>query len=164
MLHVAPESCFEEKFRKFIGQGYLAADLYNSKVMVKMDITDIHYPDQSFDFIYCSHVLEHVIEDTKAMAEFHRVLKPGGVFINLETSQPTNWIIRQLFHTYVGALVEYIGKLLSGHRTGYAYLSRSIRKFFNARDLARIIRQAGFKEVLVDTMFFGVAAIHMAYK
>ena len=78
MLHVAPEPCFETKFREVLGQGYLTADLYDPNAMVKMDITDIQYPEQSFDFIYCSHVLEHVFEDVKAMAEFHRVLKSDG--------------------------------------------------------------------------------------
>ncbi len=126
------------------------------------------FNSESFDLITISFATRNLSATKKILqsnfSEFFRVLKPGGVFINLETSQPNNWIIRTLFHTYVGALVEYIGKLLSGHRTGYAYLSRSIRKFFSARDLARIIKQVGFKEVLVDTMFFGVAAIHMAYK
>jgi SAM-dependent methyltransferase len=46
--------------------------------MVKMDITDIQYPDDTFDVIYCSHVLEHVQDDRKAIGEFYRVLKPGG--------------------------------------------------------------------------------------
>jgi ubiquinone/menaquinone biosynthesis C-methylase UbiE len=46
--------------------------------MVRMDITDIQYPDNYFDAIICNHVLEHVIDDYKAMTELHRVLKPGG--------------------------------------------------------------------------------------
>lgn len=78
VLHVAPEPCFEERFRKHLGQGYLTADLLAPNVMVKMDITDIQYPDESFDVIYCSHVLEHVPDDRKAMREFFRVLKSGG--------------------------------------------------------------------------------------
>ena len=56
----------------------MTADLFNPKAMVKMDITDIKYPAQSFDVIYCSHVLEHVPDDRKAMREFHRVLKDSG--------------------------------------------------------------------------------------
>lgn len=57
---------------------YLSGDLSNPLAMVNMDITDIHYPDNSFDVILCSHVLEHVPEDRKAMAELFRVLTPGG--------------------------------------------------------------------------------------
>ncbi|MDZ4657869.1 MAG: methyltransferase domain-containing protein [Bythopirellula sp.] len=78
MLHVAPELCLEPKFRKHLGASYLTADLLSPRVMVKMDITDIKYPENSFDVIYCSHVLEHVPDDRKAMREFYRVLKPGG--------------------------------------------------------------------------------------
>jgi predicted SAM-dependent methyltransferase len=78
MLHVAPESCLEPRFRKSLNGSYITADLRNPRVMVKMDITNIQYPDQSFDVIYCSHVLEHVIDDKQAMREFRRVLKNDG--------------------------------------------------------------------------------------
>ena len=81
MLHVAPEVCFEQRFKASV-DGYLSADLYGP-AMVKMDITDIQYPSQSFDVIYCSHVLEHVVDDLKAMSEFHRVLKNSGYAILL---------------------------------------------------------------------------------
>lgn len=78
MLHVAPENCFESKLKEFLGDNYITADLDDPHAMVKMDITDIKYSDQSFDVIYCSHVLEHVHNDKKAMKEFYRVLKGNG--------------------------------------------------------------------------------------
>jgi SAM-dependent methyltransferase len=78
MLHVAPESCFVSRFRETVGSGYLTADLFSDDVDLKMDICDIPYPDSTFDMIYCSHVLEHVPDDRKAMSEFRRVLKPKG--------------------------------------------------------------------------------------
>lgn len=78
MLHVAPERCFEPFFKERLGGGYLTADLFDPRAMVKMDICDIRYPDGSFDCIYCSHVLEHVLDDRKAMREFHRVLRDDG--------------------------------------------------------------------------------------
>ena len=78
MLHVAPEPCFESRLRQRLGDDYLTADLLNPRAMVKMDITQIDYPDQSFDVIWCSHVLEHVQEDRKAMHEFYRTLKDNG--------------------------------------------------------------------------------------
>ncbi len=77
MLHVAPEECFIPSLRKHLGQNYVTADLLNG-ADVKMDITDIQYPDEYFDVIYCSHVLEHVQDDKKAMKEFYRVLKQDG--------------------------------------------------------------------------------------
>ncbi|GJQ47891.1 MAG: type 11 methyltransferase [Candidatus Kuenenia stuttgartiensis] len=78
MLHVAPEQCFESRFRDLLGDNYLTADLFNRCARIKMDITNIQYPDQSFDVIYCSHVLEHVDDDKQAMREFFRVLKNSG--------------------------------------------------------------------------------------
>jgi ubiquinone/menaquinone biosynthesis C-methylase UbiE len=57
---------------------YLSADLSSPLAMVEMDITHIPMPDNHFDVILCSHVLEHVPDDRKAMSELLRVLKPGG--------------------------------------------------------------------------------------
>ena len=78
MLHVAPEQSLEKLFKNYLGDGYLSGDLDSPIAMVKMDITDIKYPDDSFDFIYCSHVLEHVPKDKQAICEFYRVLKLRG--------------------------------------------------------------------------------------
>ncbi|MGQ9854212.1 MAG: class I SAM-dependent methyltransferase [Candidatus Oleimicrobiaceae bacterium] len=78
LLHVAPEQCLAARFREQLRDNYLTADVLDPRAMVKMDITDIHYPDQSFDAIICSHVLEHVQDDKRAMREFFRVLKDGG--------------------------------------------------------------------------------------
>ncbi|MEJ7591899.1 MAG: methyltransferase domain-containing protein [Planctomycetaceae bacterium] len=78
VLHIAPEPCLAPKLRRRIGSGYLTADFSDPRAMVQMDITGIKYPDESFDVIYCSHVLEHVQEDMKAMRELWRVLKTDG--------------------------------------------------------------------------------------
>lgn len=91
MLHVAPESCLEPGLRERLGDNYLTADLLNPRAMVRMDITDIQYADQSFDVIACSHVLEHVQDDRRAMREFFRVLKNDGwaIFLVPVTSDHT---------------------------------------------------------------------------
>ena len=78
MLHIAPEECFESKLKQQLSNNYLTADLLDPRAMRKIDITDIDFPDQSFDVIYCSHVLEHVQDDRKAMREFYRILKCDG--------------------------------------------------------------------------------------
>lgn len=78
MLHVAPEPCFKSLFAKAAGVGYLTADLNGREVMEQMDITCIRHRDASFDVIYCSHVLEHVSDDRRAIRELFRVLRSGG--------------------------------------------------------------------------------------
>ena len=81
LLHVAPEMGLGRRFQQVPNVDYLSGDLSASNAMVKMDVTDIQYPENSFDVIFCSHVLEHVPDDRKAMGELYRVLKPGGLAI-----------------------------------------------------------------------------------
>ena len=78
MLHVAPEAFLVARFRNIEGIDYLSADLNDPSAMERMDLTDIHHPDDSFQVIYCSHVLEHIPNDRKALAELYRVLSLGG--------------------------------------------------------------------------------------
>jgi len=88
LLHLAPETEFERKFRRISGVQYFSADLASPHAMEKMDITNIHWPEASFDIIYCSHVLEHVPEDRRAMSEMLRVLRSGGwALIQVPTSK-----------------------------------------------------------------------------
>jgi len=78
LLHIAPEPCLKELFKKNLGASYLTADWNDPRVDIKMDICNIQFPDETFDIIMCSHVLEHVSDDQKAMREFSRVLKKDG--------------------------------------------------------------------------------------
>lgn len=77
VLHMAPEQCFLNRFKKLPHQ-YTTADLYSPIADVKADITNLPFEDQSYDIIFCNHVLEHIPDDTKAMQELFRVMKPGG--------------------------------------------------------------------------------------
>ena len=78
LLHVAPERRLERVLRAAGTVDYLTADLHAKHVMVRMDVTRIEYPEGTFDAVICNHVLEHVPDDRKAMAEIFRVLAPGG--------------------------------------------------------------------------------------
>ena len=78
LLHVAPQRCFRRKFSELPNIRYVTADLDPSRAMISMDVQFIPFQDGSFDCILCSHVLEHVTDDQRAMVEFFRILKPGG--------------------------------------------------------------------------------------
>lgn len=78
VLHIAPEHCFIERFEALPNLDYITADIESPLAKVKMDVHDIPFPDNSFDVVFCNHVLEHVTDDLKACPEFNRVLKPTG--------------------------------------------------------------------------------------
>jgi SAM-dependent methyltransferase len=79
ILHFAPEACAELIVRDC--KTYKSADLYQKGVDLKTDITAINQPDESYDVVICSNVLEHIPDDAKALREIRRVLKPGGTTI-----------------------------------------------------------------------------------
>lgn len=81
VLHMAPEQCFLPIFRKLSNLKYTTADLYSPIADVKADICQLPFNDNSYDVVFCNHVLEHIPDDTKAMKELYRVLKPGGMGI-----------------------------------------------------------------------------------
>lgn len=78
ILHIAPEQEFFRKFRKMKNLDYTSADLYSPLVDIKADILDLPFKDESFDIVFCNHVLEHIEDDTKAMRELYRVMRKGG--------------------------------------------------------------------------------------
>lgn len=81
MLHFAPEKGLEARLRSILGDKYVTVDLHMRNVDRNEDITKMTVKSNSFDFIYCSNVLEHIEDDISAMAELFRVLKPDGTAI-----------------------------------------------------------------------------------
>ena len=81
VLHVAPEQVFYRKFKSFSHWDYTTTDLHSPLADVKADICALPFEDNTYDFILCNHVLEHIPNDLKAMEELYRVLKPGGTAI-----------------------------------------------------------------------------------
>lgn len=123
MLHVAAESMLEPKLREIVGEKYLTAD-YLVKADVKMDITNIKYKDNSFDIIMCNHVLEHVDDDSKAMREMYRVLKPGGwaIFLVPIADMPTTYENKKI-KTDAGRL-KHFGQVDHVRKYGRDYVDR----------------------------------------
>lgn len=81
VLHFAPEQAFYKRFRKLKNLKYTTTDLNSPLADVKADICNLPFKENSFDFILCNHVLEHIPDDTKAMQELYRILRPGGTAI-----------------------------------------------------------------------------------
>lgn len=78
VLHMAPEQSFYKRFRKLKNLDYTTCDLNSPIADIKADIQNLPFEDNSFDVIFCNHVLEHVDDDKKALRELFRIMKPGG--------------------------------------------------------------------------------------
>ena len=89
VLHFAPEQAFYKRFRKMANLDYTTTDLNSPLADVKADICNLPFEENSYDIIFCNHVLEHIPDDTKAMQELYRVLKPSGMAI-LQIPQDLN--------------------------------------------------------------------------
>ena len=81
VLHFAPEQAFYSRFRQMKNLDYTTTDLNSPLADVKADICNLPFKDNTYDVIFCNHVLEHIPDDTKAMRELYRVLKKGGMGI-----------------------------------------------------------------------------------
>lgn len=126
------------------------------------------FPDMTFNLVAISFATRNINPNkgilNTHLKEFYRVLKPGGHFVNLETSQPSVKVIQKLFHLYIKLAVKPLGFLLSGSKAGYRYLASTIPRFFSPEEFSLILREAGFTLVTHRSLFFGVSAIHIAVK
>lgn len=141
----------------------------SNKFLVTMaDAMHLPFSDETFDLVTISFATRNINLSRQALTqhfrEFFRVLKAGGQFVNLETSQPGRKFIRNLFHGYVRAVIKPVGHLLSGSKAGYTYLSSTIPRFYGPEEFAGIVAEAGFDQITSKPLFFGIAAIHVAIK
>ena len=108
--------------------------------------------------------IRNVASLDRALAEVYRVLAPGARFVILEFTTPRSLLVRTGYHFYFHHLLPLIGGVISGHRTAYKYLPRSVAHFPAEPELARRMTEAGFVDVGWESLSFGIAAIHVGLK
>ena len=100
----------------------------------------------------------------QALKEIYRVLKKGGRFIIIETSQPANIFVRKLFHFYAEKIVPLVGRFTSGESIPYNYLGNSIVKFFSQDKLIDVLESGGFKKENTKAFMFGMILLCVVKK
>jgi demethylmenaquinone methyltransferase/2-methoxy-6-polyprenyl-1,4-benzoquinol methylase len=132
------------------------------------DVSDLPFPDAYFDAIGIAFAFRNLTyrnpKTQRYLAEIVRILKPGGQFVIVESSQPPNALLRALAHAYERWIVYGVGVLISGNRPAYRYLSESSRRFYTAEELSDLLVNAGFSRVTAKRLLFGATAIHTATK
>ena len=139
-------------------------NLSNRIKLVYGDSENLPFEDNYFDAITVAFGIRNFETLEKGLADILRVLKPGGIFVILETSVPTKFPYKQGYKLYSRFLLPLIGKLFSKDRSAYAYLSESASVFPHGETLNNILRKTGFIEVKNMPQTFGVATIYSASK
>jgi SAM-dependent methyltransferase len=130
-LHIAPEQCFHERFKKLKNINYFTGDLVSPLADYHFDLHEIPFEDNKFDVIICNHVMEHVEDDHKCMSELCRVLKPGG------------WAIMQVPIDYSRAETYEDSSIISPEdREKHFWQKDHVRLY--GTDYPKRLRKAGF--------------------
>lgn len=132
------------------------------------DAASMPFDDGYFDRVGIAFAFRNLTfrnpDTDKFLADILRVLKPGGFFVAVETSQPANIIWRHLYHFYLRYITAPLGGMISGHGGAYRYLSWSAVNFYAPGELKEILLQAGFTSVSYEALMGGVAGVWICKK
>jgi len=133
-------------------------------VPVVADALALPVRDASFDGAIVAFGIRNVADLGAGLSEVLRTLKPGARFVILEFSTPSVPLVRAAYLFYFHRILPLIGRLISGHRTAYTYLPRSVANFPETTALAAAMTRAGYRDVRWESLTFGIAAIHVGTK
>jgi len=128
------------------------------------DSENLSYADNYFDAITVAFGVRNFEHLEKGLSEMYRVLKPGGMVVILEFSQPTATPIKQFYNFYSKYILPGVGQLISKERSAYEYLPESVRAFPYGKQFLEILTQVNYKETKCIPQTFGIASIYTAKK
>ena len=131
---------------------------------VEADATKLPFGDNEFDAVTISFGLRNIVDPHAALAEFYRVLAPGGRVVICEFSSPPLAIVRAGYLAYLRHLLPTIAKVSSSNPTAYEYLGESIEEWPDQAELGSWMRRAGFSRVAHRNLTAGVVALHRGRK
>lgn len=124
----------------------------------------MNFEDDQFDCVVVSFALRNMPDYGQVITEMTRVLKPGGRFLCLDSSYPTNPIVKPLFKLYFKYIMPLLGRLFVDAPDEYQWLNDSTEAFLGKEDLASLMRQCGLDEVSYKSLSFGASALHSGTK
>jgi demethylmenaquinone methyltransferase / 2-methoxy-6-polyprenyl-1,4-benzoquinol methylase len=128
------------------------------------DVEALEFPDSSFDAVTIGFGTRNFTNLDIAFKEIHRVLKPEGIFVNLELSRPRQFPLKQLYTFYSKYILPVVGKAVSKHDEAYAYLPDSISRFPEREKIVEMLRAAGFSDARWKDLTAGIVTMHIAVK
>ncbi len=128
------------------------------------DALSLPFPSGTFACATAGFSLRNMPDARKAIAEMTRVVRTGGRVALLELSPMAPGIKASLFRVYFHGVVPLAGKLLAGDRAAYTYLPQSVDRFYDAGELAEIMRESGLTQVSYSRLGFGTVCLHWGDK
>ncbi|MFC6038519.1 demethylmenaquinone methyltransferase [Paenisporosarcina macmurdoensis] len=150
--------------QNMLNVGYDKVKAFPQIELIHGNAMELPYPDSTFDYITIGFGLRNVPDYMQVLKEINRVLKPGGMFVCLETSQSELPGYKQLFRFYFKYVMPVFGKLFAKSYKEYSWLQESAEDFPGMKELAKMIEQAGFVEVEYKPYSGGAAARHIGMK
>ncbi|MEH7224277.1 demethylmenaquinone methyltransferase [Bacillus sp. JJ1566] len=147
-----------------IGQEKVDKLKLNQVELIHGNAMELPFEDNKFDYVTIGFGLRNVPDYMTVLKEMHRVVKPGGKVVCLETSQPTMIGFKQLYFFYFRFIMPVFGKLFAKSYQEYSWLQESARDFPGMKELANMFRKAGLTDIEVKPYTLGVAAMHLGYK
>jgi demethylmenaquinone methyltransferase/2-methoxy-6-polyprenyl-1,4-benzoquinol methylase len=131
--------------------------------LAQVDAEALPFADNTFDRVSIAFGLRNVTDKEAALAEMHRVLKPGGKVLILEFSRPSK-AIKPAYDLYSFKVLPLLGKLIARDPDSYQYLAESIRMHPDQETLLDMMQDAGFERCRYNNLTAGIVALHTGYK
>ncbi|MDG1226775.1 MAG: bifunctional demethylmenaquinone methyltransferase/2-methoxy-6-polyprenyl-1,4-benzoquinol methylase UbiE [Polaribacter sp.] len=148
-----------------VGKQKIIRDNLSDKIeMIVGDSEEMPFADNTFDAITVSFGVRNFANLNKGIKEIARVLKPTGVLVILETSNPTSFPFKQGYKLYTNFFLPVVGKMFSKDKDAYSYLSESANSFPFGQAFNNILQKNGFTHTEDKPVTFGVATIYTARK
>lgn len=147
-----------------IGEEKLKQRQLDQASLIHGNAMDLPFEDNSFDYVTIGFGLRNVPDYNQVLREMYRVLKPGGMAVCLETSQPTMPGFKEAYRLYFRYIMPMFGKLFAKSYDEYSWLQESAKDFPGMKELAKMFSDAGFVNVEYKPYSGGVAAVHLGRK
>lgn len=125
---------------------------------------EMPFKDSSYDAVTCAYGVRNFSNLDQGLAEFYRVMKPGGQLAILEFSYPDNRIVRWGYDLFFSHILPFIGRIVSRDPDAYSYLNKSVKEFCWGEEMVNHIERAGFHTVSFRPLTFGITTIYTAIK